>query len=305
MGQDLFMLWIPLTIAAAFLQNARTAIQKRLDAQIGASGATLARFIYAAPLAALYLFGLLTVTGQSMPALHGSFLILAVIGGAGQVLGNALMILVLRRRNFAAGTAYSKTEAAQAAVFSTVLLGEGVSAGGVIGILVSLFGVMLLSLTKADRGLKTLITGLKTPSALMGIGVGAGYAVAAICYRSAALSLDVSSAFTGAAVTLAVVTAIQLVMMLVWSFFRDRPAILATLRAWPLASLVGLFGVTASVGWFTAMALYNVAYVRALGQVELIFTLLTGWIIFREKVTRPEMAGLVLITGGILALLLL
>ncbi len=58
-----------------------------------------------------------------------------------------------------------------------------------------------------------------------------------------------------------------------------------------------------SVGWFTAMALQNAAYVRAVGQVELIFTFLTSVIVFKEKVTVNEVFGTVLIVGGILVLL--
>ena len=58
-----------------------------------------------------------------------------------------------------------------------------------------------------------------------------------------------------------------------------------------------------SVGWFTAMALQNAAYVRAVGQVELLFTFLTSVIVFKEKVTVNEVFGTVLIVGGILVLL--
>ena len=57
------------------------------------------------------------------------------------------------------------------------------------------------------------------------------------------------------------------------------------------------------MGWFTAMALQNAAYVRAVGQVELIFTFLTSVIVFKEKVTVNEVFGTVLIVGGILVLL--
>ena len=70
-----------------------------------------------------------------------------------------------------------------------------------------------------------------------------------------------------------------------------------------MGSLVGLAGMLGSVGWFTAMALQNAAYVRAVGQVELIFTFLTSVIVFKEKVTVNEVFGTILIVGGILVLL--
>ena len=59
-----------------------------------------------------------------------------------------------------------------------------------------------------------------------------------------------------------------------------------------------------SVGWFTAMTIQNAAYVRAVGQVELIFSFLTSILIFKEKLTIYEILGTVLIVGGILILLL-
>ena len=59
-----------------------------------------------------------------------------------------------------------------------------------------------------------------------------------------------------------------------------------------------------SVGWFTAMTLQNAAIVRAVGQVELIFTFLTSVLIFKEKINRYEVLGTLLIVGGILVLLL-
>jgi drug/metabolite transporter (DMT)-like permease len=51
------------------------------------------------------------------------------------------------------------------------------------------------------------------------------------------------------------------------------------------------------------MTLQNAAYVRALGQVELIFTFLTSVLIFREHIAKAEIGGTLLIVGGVLILL--
>ena len=49
-------LWIPITIAAAFSQNLRFMLQKHLKATgLSTGGATFARFLFAAPLAAALL----------------------------------------------------------------------------------------------------------------------------------------------------------------------------------------------------------------------------------------------------------
>ena len=66
----------------------------------------------------------------------------------------------------------------------------------------------------------------------------------------------------------------------------------------------GLAGMLGSVGWFTAMTIQNAAYVRALGQIELVFTFIAAQVVFRERSTRLELGGIVLIVAGILILLL-
>ena len=58
------------------------------------------------------------------------------------------------------------------------------------------------------------------------------------------------------------------------------------------------------MGWFTAMTIQNVAYVRALGQIELVFTFIASTVFFKEKSTGTEIVGIVLIVVGILLLLL-
>ena len=73
---------------------------------------------------------------------------------------------------------------------------------------------------------------------------------------------------------------------------------------WRVASLVGVSGMLGSAGWFTAMTLENAAYVRAVGQVELVFTFIASCFFFRERSTALELAGIVLIVGGIVILLL-
>ena len=60
----------------------------------------------------------------------------------------------------------------------------------------------------------------------------------------------------------------------------------------------------ASVGWFTAMTLENAAYVRAVGQLELVFALGTSWLFFRERILPLELAGIACVIGGVLLLVL-
>ena len=57
-----------------------------------------------------------------------------------------------------------------------------------------------------------------------------------------------------------------------------------------------------SLGWFTAFTLQTAAYVQALGQVELIFSLMASVLFFHETITRRELAGIGLLTLSVLML---
>jgi uncharacterized membrane protein len=58
-----------------------------------------------------------------------------------------------------------------------------------------------------------------------------------------------------------------------------------------------------SACWFSAFALQNAAYVRTLGQVELVFTFIASYFFFKERSSRAEIGGIVLIVTGIILLL--
>ena len=299
-------LWIPITVAAAFFQNLRSALQKHLKARLSTNGATFVRFGFGFPLALLYLAGLALLADLPLPQPGPAFWTAAVIGGAAQILGTVCLVSIFSARNFAVGTTYSKTETVQTAVFGIVILGDRLSAGAVIGILVSLLGVMAISLAHSPTiSWRSLLGSLGSRTALIGLASGGLYGIAAVCYRAASLSLGGEGFVMQAAFTLACVTVMQSAAMLAYLRLREPGQLTATLRVWRTALWVGASGVAASACWFTAMTIQNAAYVRALGQVELVFTFLAGHFFFRERSSRMELAGIALVVAGILFLLLL
>ncbi|MCK8780304.1 DMT family transporter [Rhizobium sp. NTR19] len=296
-------LWIPITIAAAFLQNLRSALQKHLQGKLGTRGASFVRFGYGFPVAILYVMCLHLGLGFSFPALNWAFAFWAVIGGLAQIFATMLLVHLFSLRNFAVGTAYSKTEPVQAAIFGFVLLGEKLTLGAIGAIIVGVIGVMMISMARMPLSWGNMFRALASRTALIGIASGAVFGISAVAYRSASLSLDGPNSIMQAAVTLACVTTFQTAFMLVWMFWKDKREIVEVLRSWRSSSLVGLAGVVGSAGWFTAMTLQQVAYVRALGQIELVFTFMASYFLFHERVTRMEVAGCLLIVCGILGLL--
>jgi drug/metabolite transporter (DMT)-like permease len=297
-------LWIPITIGAAFMQNLRSALQKHIRSRLSTGGATYARFIYALPLAALYVAGLAALPDIALPHPGPAFLGFAVLGGTAQILATALLVYLFSLRNFAVGTAYSKTETVQTALFGLILLGDRLSVPAGLAILVCLTGVVALSAERSETSVFRLLGAFTERSALIGLASGGFFGVSAISYRAAALSLGGPGFLMQAAFTLACVLSFQTVAMALYLAWREPGQLPAVLRAWRSAGWVGLCGMLASAGWFTAMTLQNAAYVRALGQVELIFTFVAAQLFFRERATLCEVAGIVLVVAGILILLL-
>jgi drug/metabolite transporter (DMT)-like permease len=297
-------LWIPLTIAAAFLQNLRTTLQKQLTSELSATAATYVRFSFGLPVAALYAAALALGTDRALPAPHGEFLAYCISGGLAQIMGTVLTVALFAYRNFAIGSAYAKTETVQTALFGLLVLGDRLSAGSVAAILISLTGVLMISANRSALTFKLLLSSLRERPALMGIGAGACFAISAVSYRAASLSLGGTDFVMPAAFTLLCTLIFQTIVMTAWLAWREPGQLTATAHNWRTSSLVGVIGAVASAGWFTAMTMENAAYVRALGQIELLFAIGSSVFLFRENINRIELAGSGLLVGGILLLLL-
>ena len=297
-------LWVPITLAAAFMQNLRSALQKHLKGSLSTSGATFCRFIYAVPLALAYVALLGEGFGFEWPDPNPRFALFAMVGGVTQITATALLVYLFSLRNFAVGTTYSKTETVQAAVFGLVILGEPVSLAAAIAIGISLVGVMLISVAKSRLTLRNLFLGWTGRAAFIGVLSGTFFGLSAVAYRAASLSLGGEGFLMQAAFTLACVVVFQTAVMAVWIRLREPGELSRVIGCWRVASLVGVSGMLGSAAWFTAMTLENAAYVRAVGQIELVFTFIASYFFFRERSTALELVGIVSIVAGIVILLL-
>lgn len=296
-------LWVPITIVAALFQTLRTALQKQLNVELSTNATTFTRYVYGFPLAALYVGGLVVFAGLEIPELNATFVRFCVIGGIAQIIATSALISLFRLRNFAVGTTYSKTEAIQAALFGTLILGETVGSGGLAAILISLAGVLLLSWGASGGSIAGFFRDLGGKAVLFGLLSGGMFGVSAVSIRAAALSLGDDHFAIRAGITVATMTLLQTVMLTVYLFVRERPQLIASFTSWRRSSLVGLLSVLGSIGWFSAMTLQNAAYVRTLGQIEMVFVFAVSHFYFRERTKPAELAGIALIVGGIVVLL--
>ena len=291
------LLWIPFTLLAAAGQTARNAMQRELTVTLGTVGATHVRFLFGFPFAILFLIGVFVATGLPMPAVPWVFWPWVALGAGAQILATALMLATMNDRSFVATIAYIKTEAIQAALFGLIFLGDQVTAGMVVAILVATAGVIVMSL----KG-KGAMEGGYRPVAL-GLFSGAMFAISAVGYRGAILSLALPSFVLAATLTLTIGLVLQAGFLTLYLALRERAVLAAIFRAWRPSLFAGFMGASASEFWFLAFALTSVANVRTLALVEVLFAQAISLFVFKQTTNSRDALGIALIVIGVLLLI--
>ena len=294
-------LWAVFTIIAAFTQTLRNAMQRELTGGLGTVGATHVRFLFGFPFAVVFLAGVLIATGSSLPRPGLSFWPWVFDGALAQIAATALMLAAMGERSFVATIAYIKTEPIQVAVFGLIFLGDIVTWPMMAAILIATAGVVIMS-TKASLVSKRESEGSRLGGirpTLLGLASGGMFALSAIGFRGAILSLGLPNYVVAATFTLAVGIVLQAVSLSLYLGLRNPTVLFAILRAWKPSLLAGLAGAVASQFWFLAFALATAASVRTLALIEVLFAQLVARFAFGQRTTAREAFGMVLVVGGV------
>jgi drug/metabolite transporter (DMT)-like permease len=294
---DVPWLWAAFTLVAAASQTARNAMQRELIVTLGTLGATHVRFLYGFPFALVILAGVLVFTGTPLPHPGFAFWPWVLAGSVTQILATALMLAAMGHRSFVVAIAYIKTEPVQVAVFGLLVLGDALTLPMSVAILVATAGVITMSL-KPRGGAKA--DALPT---LLGLGSGAMFALSAVTYRGAILSLEGTSFVMAATFTLVVGLALTAGLLSLYLALRNPAVLIATVRAWRPSLFAGAMGALASECWFLAFALATAASVRTLGLVEVLFAQAISSFVFKQPPSRREAAGIVLVVIGVALLI--
>ena len=296
-------LWIPVTLAAAVFQTGRFMLQKHLATEtLSVGGATFSRFLYSAPFIALLLPLYLWAADQALPALGPGFWPYALAGGTAQIMATVCVVLLFKQRNFAVGITFKKTEVIQTVLMGWIVLGEGVSPLGFAAIALGVLGLLLLSGGAEAKWLR--LVDLNNRAAGLGLASGVLFSISAVCYRGASLTVASDDALLRAGVTLAAVVALQTLLMAVWLRLREPGQMRRVWAARRVAVWIGLTSMAGSLCWFLAFTLQNAAYVKALGQVELILSVAASTLFFRERISGREWGGMTVLAASILMLVL-
>lgn len=288
-------LWVAFSILAAGAQTFRFALQKVLaGGKLSPAGATWARFLWSWPLAAVLAFAYGWATGAVWPDFTLGFFVYGFLGGTFQILATICTVTLFSMRAFAVGITFKKSEVMLTALAGFLVLGDAVSGWGLAAIAVGLLGVLLLS-DPPDGG------SIFNPAAGLGLLSGVLFALSAVTYRGATLALNTGDPVLTGGVTLAVVALWQTATLGLWLWFKEPGQIQATISAWRQTSVVSVFSLIGSWSWFAAFSLMNAAFVFAVGQIELIFSLLMGALWFRETLKPREVLGMGVLTVSIIA----
>jgi drug/metabolite transporter (DMT)-like permease len=290
------MLWAVFTLIAAAAQTARNAMQRELTASLGTVGATHVRFLFGFPFAILFLAGVMGVTGYGWPAIPPVFWLWGVFGAGTQIIATATMLSVMGERSFVVSYAYIKTEPVQVALFGLIFLGDHISLLTGLAIVIATAGVILISLKPGAAQAST------TRSTLIGLFSGSMFAVSAIGYRGAVLSLGHPNFVLAATFTLTVGLIMQAGILSLYLALRDPQVLRNIMKQWRPSMFAGFMGAFASEFWFLAFAIATAASVRTLALVEVLFAQGITRFVFKQPTTPREGLGIVLVVVGVAVL---
>jgi drug/metabolite transporter (DMT)-like permease len=215
-----------------------------------------------------------------------------------QIAATALLLAARQARSFVVTTAYAKTEPVQVAIFGLAFLGDHVTAGQALAIVVATAGVLVMSWPKAGSA-----EAFSWKPAALGIASGALFAIAAIGYRGGILALAAPNFVLGATTTLVLGLAIQVAVLTTYLLLADRPVLVAIFKAWRPSLFAGFMGAFASQMWYLAFALETAAKVRTLALIEILFAQVLSRNLFKQSLASRDAAGIGLIIAGVVLLL--
>ncbi|MBU2979559.1 DMT family transporter [Alteromonas sp. C1M14] len=281
------MSWAFFTLLAVVFQTFRNAFQSQLSHSVSTSGVTLSRFLFAPPIALLYLLILYYFKPVSVPHFTLKYGLMAVAAAMLQIAATSLMVILFKQKNFAIGAGLAKSEALAAGIFGTLLFGSVLTPMGWVGIVIGTFAVFVLSGFR--RGGEVSLS-----TVFIGLACGTCFAFASLLIRELSHLLPLPS-YHSAAWTLLWILCIQTFFLCSYIALR-RPQTMKQLGNHRKFTLVTSFAsCVGSICWFTAMTLNDVAYVKTLGQVEVLLTMFISVFWLKKRVAKHEVVGLMLI----------
>ena len=296
------MNWIIFTVFGAFFQNLRSTLQKKLNKDLSLIASSYVRFVFALPFATI-LFFVYFKNFQIISVIlsHSNFILFTFFGSVFQILFTFSLLYLFKFSNFVVGTSLSKTEVIQVAIFEYIILNDKLNSSGVIGIVIATTGVIIMTIKDVNFFVKNLFS----KTTLIGLITGLFLGLSVVCFRAAALSLEyISSNFEKALSTLFFGLLIQTFIITVYLVIFEKSEFKKLYNNKLECCFAGLSGFLATLSWFYAFTLIQSSFVRAVGQIEILFSFASSKYLFKEKLTKIELFGILIFISGVSIMLL-
>ncbi len=297
-------MWILIAICAASFQTSRNVLARGIVREVSPALNTWARFAFNLPLSALVL--LLISLWQGSLRTPAGFYAWCFGTAAAQLLGNVALVSAFRRSSFAESIVLHKLEVVFAALIGVFFFAEVPSPKGWVGVLICGVGVLLVNLGR-DQGLSGWRRAFHFDlGALQAMSSGILLVLTSFFLKEATAVLVEANPQVGegrfqATVNTLFHTVWMQVALATTYLVAVTPGQLARIRRhWRRMALIGAVGFSGSICWFWAYSLALVAYVKAVGQVELLYSVLISVFFFREQDVLRKLPGMALVVAGIL-----
>ena len=296
------MLWVLITILASLSQTLRSVSQKNIINEVGVISSAYSRFIFALPFSVLLLVFFIAYDDpiflQATKLVTLSWLFLASIC---QILFTVLLIKLFTLRSFAIGIAFSKTEVIQTTIFEILILGFILTSQLFVAILIGFLGVLFISKLKLFSSIKE--KKILAKQVIIGVFCGVFLGLSSVLYKASLDNITEIFLYKKVITLSCIALLFQTISMGSYILFFSKENLFKLLSIWKKGLPVGFFGYSATFFWFYAFSLTDATYVRAVGQLEIVFSVAISYFFYKERITIIEFLGVILIFISILALL--
>jgi drug/metabolite transporter (DMT)-like permease len=283
-------MWLLLALVAALCQVLRNTVMKRLGHSLDEYINVWGRFTFLLPFAGLF------VLWKGVPVIKPGFYTACACFAVSQTISTMALSKALKLSQISMVTALWKVSLLVLVVLGYFTLKEQPTGLGILGILISMAGVYLLNVNRAHIAWWAPLTVLFTDH-------GMRYTLLAALFFAPSVvtikwAMQCSDQYTGTLGCYVAASLLVTPIVLTTSrrHFREIP------RYWKAFVSFGLFASLTTVSQGTAYLMTLSSYVEAVKQVEILFALAIGTVLFHEKQTVRDIApgALVMLAGVVL-----
>jgi transporter family protein len=287
--------WLVLALASALFQVLRNMTMKQLGHRLDEYINVWGRFTFLLPFTAAMAWAMVWRT-RGWPELGPGFVPVCLAFGVCQCIATLALSKALKLGDISIVTALWKVSLIVLLVLGYVTLREQPSLLGLAGVVLSTAGVYLLNVRRARLSPLAPLAALVTEPGLRWTLVAACfYAPSVLTIKQAALLSDPYTGSLGGYLAASLLVT-PLVLVTSRHHFRQVPA------NWPAFVGLGLFAALTTVSQVIAYTMTLSSYVEAIKQVEILFALGIGTVVFgeRQRVREIALGATVMLLGMML-----